>query len=94
MKQQHEHFDFGAFSFTWPILTFADSFGNIFVANCHDKTTINRIKLDKCFIDNDLGQETKESMKICRTFVSSKRNLYVLVLVNDLYKIIRANINK
>lgn len=62
-EDKHSYAEFGAYTMEWPILAFADSFGNIFVYNAYKNYMLQRIPLDP--------SSERDDLRIIKMFMSS-----------------------
>lgn len=89
LSRKYEHFvhcsiDFGAFSMAWPFVAFGDSKGSVYVANCFLKDTIFRIQVP----------EETDQVGIHQTFLTDNHHLFVLTLVDNIYKLYECDLGK
>ena len=84
----HELSEFGAYSMSFPFLSFADFLGNVYVVNLFDKNTMYRIPVEQ---NRKLMNDCSRSdLKICCTCITPNNRLYVLTYKSQgysLYKI-------
>ena len=43
----NSYFDYGAYSMFWPLFTFGDFLGNIYIMNLFDRSTMHRVPLSE-----------------------------------------------
>jgi hypothetical protein len=82
---EHLFSDFGAYSMSWPSITFADNKESVYVANGHNTETLLRIPVsNEGVID-----------KICLTYITPNQWLFVLVFCSDnYYRLYEMNLKK
>jgi hypothetical protein len=81
---KHEYAEYGAFFMEWPLFTFGDSFGNLFVYNAYKNYMIQRIPLDP--------EGKKTDLRICKIFIASDYNMYVMTYSEGYFHLYAINL--
>lgn len=68
------------------MMAFADSDNNVYILNCQDKDVIHRVQMPP-----KEGQH-KDDMKICKTYISKKRGLFVLIHSREKFYVYKINV--
>jgi hypothetical protein len=64
----HDYFEYGCYAMNWPLFTFGDFLGNIYVVNAFDRYIMYRIPIDK--ERKELAHAKKDDLKICSTYLT------------------------
>jgi hypothetical protein len=75
----HDFVEYGAYSMNWPLFSFGDFLGNIYVVNLFDRSIMYRIPMGE-HKDRKLEEVKDIDIKICCTYITQNAKLYILVL--------------
>ena len=76
-----------AFSFEWPYVSFSGIINNhVFLLNAYDKTIIHRIQIAE--------DQQNAHFKCLATVVTTTKDLFILTLKNDLYQILKYDLDE
>ena len=74
----------GAFSLNWPYISFAGHDNLLVIANAYEGTFLHRIQVT----------ESDKTLKICQTYLSDSKDLFILIHVSEKYRLYKIDLDE
>lgn len=74
----------GAFSLNWPYISFAGHDNYLLIANAYESTFLHRIQI----------ANKGKTIKVCETYLTDTKDLFVLVHESDMYKLYKIDLDR